>query len=92
VISLSISNERGGPARMGLPGRPGRTVYVALRVDVPAHRVVGGLADTNAPYRQRRLPVDDNRADLVLAVTEDDNNGPRDQVAAPRPGRRALRG
>lgn len=80
------------PSYARLPGRPGRTVYVTRRVNVPAHRVVCGLVDTEAPFGQRRLPVDDSRADLVLAVTEADNNAPGGQVAARRSQRRALQG
>jgi Trk K+ transport system NAD-binding subunit len=56
------------PSHARLPGRPGRTAYVARRSDVPAERVVCGLADTRGS-QPRRLP-EDNEADLVLALAE----------------------
>ena len=53
------------PSHARLPGRPGRTAYVAWRGDVPAERVICGLADPDG----HRLP-DDDKADLVLALAE----------------------
>ncbi|HEY1966567.1 MAG TPA: NAD-binding protein [Pseudonocardia sp.] len=49
-----------------LPGRNTPRVYVARRSSVPAGAVLLGLADTTAPQGRRRLPVDENAADLVL--------------------------
>jgi len=54
------------PSHARLPGRPGRTAYVAWRSDVPAERVICGLADPDG----HRLPDDDDKADLVLALAE----------------------
>ncbi|HEX4359235.1 MAG TPA: NAD-binding protein [Pseudonocardia sp.] len=53
------------PSHARLPGRPGRTAYVARRTDVPPERVICGLADPEG----HRLP-DDDKADLVLALAE----------------------
>ncbi|HWN36536.1 MAG TPA: NAD-binding protein [Pseudonocardia sp.] len=53
------------PSHARLPGRPGRTAYVARRTDVPAERVICGLADPDG----HRLPGDD-KADLVLVLAE----------------------
>jgi len=49
---------------------PGRTVYVALRSEVAADRVVCALADTTVPGRPELLPADQNAGDLVLAVAD----------------------
>src|SRR5882757_3185677 len=57
------------PNHARLPGRPGRTAYVARRADVPPARVVCGLADTRGTGSPKRLPADE-RADLVLALAE----------------------
>jgi len=57
------------PNHARLPGRPGRTAYVARRADVPPARVVCGLADTSGTGSPKRLPADE-RADLVLALAE----------------------
>jgi Trk K+ transport system NAD-binding subunit len=78
------------PSYARLPGRPGRTVYMTRRADVPARRVVCGLADTTAPDGLRRLPLDDNQADLVLAVAKD-NRETQDELAVSRSGSHALR-
>jgi Trk K+ transport system NAD-binding subunit len=48
---------------------PGRTLHVARAADVPAGRVVCGLADTSGGVT-RLLPDDDARADLVLALAD----------------------
>ncbi|WP_051580600.1 potassium channel family protein [Pseudonocardia acaciae] len=56
------------PGTVRLPGRHGPTVFVARRADVPASRVVCGLADTRAPGGPVRLPPDEDGADLVLAL------------------------
>lgn len=74
------------PSHARLPGRPGRTAYVARRSDVPAERVVCGLADTRGP-QPRRLP-EDNEADLVLALAE---GAPPVQPAVRRRRRRRRR-
>lgn len=54
-------------------------LYVARRVDVPPHRIICGLADTSASHEEadvgvELLPADQSRADLVLAVAEDDSD------------------
>lgn len=79
------------PSYARLPGRPGRTVYMSRRSDVPAHRVVCGLADTTVPDEQGQLPLDDNEADLVLAVAKD-HHEPPDPLAVSRSSSHALRG
>ena len=56
---------------------PGRTLYVARSADVPASRVVCGLADTSGGMT-RLLPDDHARADLVLALADDAHAGPLD--------------
>lgn len=48
---------------------PGRTLYMARRSEVPANRVVCGLADTSGPANQL-LPADQDDADLVLAIAD----------------------
>lgn len=48
---------------------PGQTLYVARRADVPASRVVCGLADTSGDTTQL-LPGDQDSADLVLALAD----------------------
>ena len=63
---------------------PGRTLYVARRDQVPAKRVVCGLADT-AGRTTRLLPADQETADLVLAIADDVH----DPLAARQPGRAA---
>jgi len=78
------------PSYARLPGRPRRTVYMSRRDDVPAHRVLCGLADTTAPDGQGRLPLDDNQADLVLAVAERGRE-PQDELAVSRSGSHAVR-
>jgi Trk K+ transport system NAD-binding subunit len=50
-----------------LPGRDRQGVYVTRRSSIPSNRILLGLADTSAPFGQRRLPADDQSADLVLA-------------------------
>lgn len=50
-----------------LPGRDRQGVYVARRSSVAPEDILIGLADTSAPVGHRRLPVDDESADLVLA-------------------------
>src|SRR5690606_2906903 len=54
--------------------RPRRAVVVANRKDVPARRVVCGLANTTAPDGPVRLPMDESTADLVLALAENPND------------------
>ena len=78
------------PSYARLPGRPRRTVYMSRREDVPARHVVCGLADTTAPDGQGRLPLDDNQADLVLAVAERGRE-PQDELPVSRSGSHALR-
>ena len=46
---------------------PGHTLYVAPRADVPAERVICGLADTTGDD-PRLLPPDQDSADLVLGI------------------------
>jgi Trk K+ transport system NAD-binding subunit len=48
---------------------PGQTLYVARREDVPAARVVCGLADTSGDST-RLLPGDQATANLVLALAD----------------------
>lgn len=48
---------------------PGQTLYVARREDVPAARVVCGLADTSGETT-RLLPGDQSTANLVLAIAD----------------------
>jgi Trk K+ transport system NAD-binding subunit len=65
------------PSAVRLPGRPRTTVFVTRRADVPADRVVCGLAQTAGPSgRPVRLPQDESRADLVLALTDEDGVAP----------------
>src|SRR5581483_1924423 len=59
------------PGSVRLPGRPRRTVFVTRRTDVPASRVICGLADTEAPGGPVRLPEDETRANLVLALADE---------------------
>jgi Trk K+ transport system NAD-binding subunit len=66
---------------------PGRTLYVAHRSDVPPNAVVCGLADTSNPGQPDLLPIDQDRADLVLAVAD---GSPRD-LPAPEPSATAAR-
>ncbi|HWN35255.1 MAG TPA: NAD-binding protein, partial [Pseudonocardia sp.] len=72
------------PSHARLPGRPGRTAYVARLTDVPANRVICGLADANG----RRLPAE-GRAELVLALAE---GGAPSQPTVSRPARWRPRG
>ncbi|MGH3825081.1 MAG: NAD-binding protein [Pseudonocardiaceae bacterium] len=44
-----------------------RTLYVARRRDVAADRLICALADTNVPGQPELLPIDQDKADLVLA-------------------------
>jgi Trk K+ transport system NAD-binding subunit len=51
--------------------------YAARRRDVPPHRIICGLADTSASHEEadvgvELLPADQNRADLVLAIADDE--------------------
>jgi Trk K+ transport system NAD-binding subunit len=46
---------------------PGRTLYVAQRHDVPADRVICGLATTREGEQADLLPTEQDNADLVLA-------------------------
>ena len=64
---------------------PGRTLYVGRRAEVPATRVVCGLADTSG-HRTRLLPPDPDTANLVLAVAE----GAPDPLAGRRSSRVAT--
>jgi Trk K+ transport system NAD-binding subunit len=68
-VAAALGEVTPGSAR--LPGRPRRSVVVARRADVAAARVVCGLADTTAADGPVRLPADEQRADLVLALAED---------------------
>lgn len=63
------------PETVRLPGRQSRTAFVARRADVPASRVICGLADSRVPGGPARLPVDEDSADLVLALADDTVNG-----------------
>jgi len=72
------------PSHARLPGRPGRTAYVARLTDVPANRVICGLADANG----RRLPAE-GRAELVLALAE---GGAPSRPTVSRPARWRPRG
>jgi Trk K+ transport system NAD-binding subunit len=63
---------------------PGRTLYMARRAEVPAKRIVCGLADTSGRVN-RLLPADQDSADLVLAIAD----GPAEQERTVY--RRALR-
>ncbi|GAA5153038.1 NAD-binding protein [Pseudonocardia eucalypti] len=58
------------PSHARLPGRPVRTAYVARRAEVPAKRVICGLAITDGEADPVRLPADEGAADLVLALGE----------------------
>lgn len=49
---------------------PGRTLKVARRGTAPASHIVCGLADTTGPGGPRLLPIDQDHADLVLAVAD----------------------
>jgi Trk K+ transport system NAD-binding subunit len=49
---------------------PGRTLYVTERGDVPASKVICGLADTTGGGEPVLLPVDEERCDIVLAVAD----------------------
>jgi Trk K+ transport system NAD-binding subunit len=49
---------------------PGRTLYVARRVEVDPNRVVAGLADTRKPGDPVLLPADPGQANLVLAIAD----------------------
>lgn len=49
---------------------PGRTLYVARRRDVAAHRVICALADTSEPGKPELLPTNQDHADLVLALAD----------------------
>jgi Trk K+ transport system NAD-binding subunit len=62
---------------------PGRTLYVAHKVDVPADRVVCGLADTSGGAT-RLLPADQDTADLVLALAD---GNPAEPLDGQRQGR-----
>jgi Trk K+ transport system NAD-binding subunit len=65
------------PGTVRLPGRQSPTAFVARRADVPAARVICGLADTRAAGGPTRLPADEDSADLVLALADDGINGVR---------------
>jgi Trk K+ transport system NAD-binding subunit len=84
-----------------LPGRNPQRVYVARRSAIPADQVLLGLANTSAPFGQRRLPVNDGAADLVLArvtgpipadadIPGDDVLQPDRRIARARNGLRGL--
>jgi Trk K+ transport system NAD-binding subunit len=64
---------------------PGRTLYLARRADVPAKRVVCGLADT-AGDTTRMLPADQENANLVLAVADGTPADPLARHGRSRPG------
>ncbi|NMI01527.1 NAD-binding protein [Pseudonocardia acidicola] len=64
---------------------PGRTLFVTHRPDIGASRLVCGLADTSVPGVPHLLPVDDDRADLVLAVAVGERRDPE------TPSRRSRR-
>ena len=49
---------------------PGRTLYVARRSEVAPDRVICGLADTSGAKKPELLPIDQNNADLVLALAD----------------------
>lgn len=66
---------------------PGRTLYLTRRADVPPASVVCGLADTTGPTT-RMLPVDQENADLVLAVAD---GRARDRLERPPEHRWARR-
>jgi Trk K+ transport system NAD-binding subunit len=55
---------------------PGRTMYVGHRSEVPADRVVCGIADTEHSGRPRLLPPDESTADLVLAIADGSSRDP----------------
>jgi Trk K+ transport system NAD-binding subunit len=67
-VAAALGNVTQGSVR--LPGRPHRTVFVARRADVPPGDVMCGLADTSGRGGPVRLPADDARADLVLALSD----------------------
>jgi Trk K+ transport system NAD-binding subunit len=46
---------------------PDRTLYVARRRDVAADRLICALADTSVPGAPELLPIEQDKADLVLA-------------------------
>jgi Trk K+ transport system NAD-binding subunit len=62
---------------------PGRTLYVTRRDEVPAERIVCGLADTTMPGT-RLLPAEQESADLVLASAD---GTPRNPLGAHRTSR-----
>jgi Trk K+ transport system NAD-binding subunit len=66
---------------------PGRTLYLTRRVDVPAKRVVCGMADTS-DSGTRLLPADQDNADLVLALAD---GPPTDPLASHRRNRAVRR-
>ena len=69
---------------------PGRTVYTAARVDVPASKVICGLADTTGGT-PRLLPADQDSADVVLALADANPEvGDRPRGRPARVGRRLL--
>ncbi|MBO0850427.1 MAG: NAD-binding protein, partial [Pseudonocardia sp.] len=68
------------PETVRLPGRQRRTAFVANRADVPAARVICGLADTRVDGGPARLPVDEDSADLVLVLADGGVEGGVDGV------------
>jgi Trk K+ transport system NAD-binding subunit len=66
---------------------PGRTLYLARRVEVPPERVVCGMADT-AGGSTHLLPADHENADLVLALADGPPVDPLARHRGNRAGRR----
>jgi Trk K+ transport system NAD-binding subunit len=68
---------------------PGRTLFVARRHDVEANQVICGLADTSEPGKPELLPIDQENADLVLALAN--GQAGHGTLAAHRRGQDLLR-
>lgn len=49
---------------------PGRTLYVAHRADVPADKIICGVAHSDFSDAASVLPEDEDSADLVLAIAD----------------------
>lgn len=71
---------------------PDRTLYVVRRSDVAESRVICALADTSVPGQPELLPTEQDSADLVLAVADDQARlGDSGDSATHRRGRKRWR-
>jgi Trk K+ transport system NAD-binding subunit len=68
---------------------PGRTLYVARRCNVAENQVICALADTSEPGKPDLLPIDQDNANLVLALA--DGQADLGDSATHRHGRQLLR-